>query len=211
MNVRCSQCNTVFRVDPLKVPPQGVRARCSVCRGVFAVEAPGVESESLAAVGVGSVTGPEPSVLVADRSVAVAEDDYVEDSAVEEIPLIEDVPQVPEPEEPLPGLAAATSVPAPAPGESATPSRRSAPRFGGQDPHSKARRLARALVSDMVTYHPDRQERGLRDGSLRKEFKEEIRKSWEEYVEQVGQETAHGTPFFRDALNEILARGQKLF
>ena len=47
--------------------------------------------------------------------------------------------------------------------------------------------------------------------TLRAEFREEIRKSWEEYVEQVGIELAKSTPFFRDALNEILAKGQKVF
>ncbi|HEX2095391.1 MAG TPA: zinc-ribbon domain-containing protein [Longimicrobiaceae bacterium] len=83
--------------------------------------------------------------------------------------------------------------------------------FGATDPHSKARRLARALVSDMVTYHPERRDTALRDGTLKREFKEEIRKSWEEYVQQVGTEVAHGTTFFRDALNDILARGQKIF
>jgi predicted Zn finger-like uncharacterized protein len=84
-------------------------------------------------------------------------------------------------------------------------------RFGGQDPHTRAQRLARALVSDMVTYHPERHQRGLRESSLRQEFRDEIRKSWEEYVEQIGREMAHGTPYFRDALNQILARGQQVF
>lgn len=83
--------------------------------------------------------------------------------------------------------------------------------FGSTDPASKARRLARALVSDMVTYHPDRREAALREGTLKGEFREEIKKSWEEYVLQVGRETAQGTPYFRDALNDILARGQKVF
>ena len=39
----------------------------------------------------------------------------------------------------------------------------------------------------------------------------EIQKSWDEYVEQVGDEIANGTPFFTEALNEILARGQDIF
>ncbi len=36
-------------------------------------------------------------------------------------------------------------------------------------------------------------------------------KSWEEYVAQVGDDLAKSTPFFRDALNEILAKGEKIF
>ena len=36
-------------------------------------------------------------------------------------------------------------------------------------------------------------------------------KSWNEYVEQVGEEIANSTDFFNDALNEILAKGEKIF
>ncbi|HEX2081411.1 MAG TPA: zinc-ribbon domain-containing protein, partial [Longimicrobium sp.] len=37
MNVQCTHCSTVFRVDPRKIPAGGVRVRCSICRGVFEV------------------------------------------------------------------------------------------------------------------------------------------------------------------------------
>jgi len=37
MNVFCPNCNTLYRVDPAKVPESGVRARCAVCSAVFAV------------------------------------------------------------------------------------------------------------------------------------------------------------------------------
>ena len=43
------------------------------------------------------------------------------------------------------------------------------------------------------------------------EFREEIMKSWEEYVAQVGAELAKKTPHFRAALNEILAKGESIF
>lgn len=107
---------------------------------------------------------------------------------------------------PAPGPSPSVGAPAP---PSATPS--PAAVFGPQDPKTRARRLARALVSDIVVYHPDRRERSLKGGTLRREFREEILKSWDEYVEQVGEEMAKKTPFFRDALNEILAKGQKVF
>ena len=83
--------------------------------------------------------------------------------------------------------------------------------FLANDPHQKARRLARALVSDMVAYHPQQREQALRDGSLRQLFRDEIKKSYEEYVDQVGREFADGTAHFQDALNEILANGQQVF
>ena len=83
--------------------------------------------------------------------------------------------------------------------------------FLNADPGQRARRLARALVSDLVAYHPQKREEGLRDGTLRQLFREEIKKSYEEYVEQGGRELADSTPHFQDALNEILGSGRKLF
>jgi len=103
--------------------------------------------------------------------------------------------------------AAASPSPAPAAGTQRKPINP----FLTRDPDVKARRLARALVSDMVTYHPNERETGMRDGTLRQLFKEEIKKSYEEYVEQIGKEFAEGSTHFQDALNDILAGGQRLF
>jgi hypothetical protein len=79
------------------------------------------------------------------------------------------------------------------------------------DPDLKARRLARALVSDMIAYLPDMREEGLRDGTLKALFKEEIQKSYEEYIDQIGKEYAESTTHFQEALNDLLAGGQKMF
>jgi hypothetical protein len=91
----------------------------------------------------------------------------------------------------------------------------SAPRpinpFLANDPNAKARRLARALISDLISYFPQKKEEGLRDGTLKQLFKEEIKKSYEEYVGQIGKEFADTTTHFQDALNDILAGGQKVF
>ncbi len=181
MNAPCPHCNTVFRVDPARIPAGGARVRCSICRGVFQVGADVPAQPVMAAAAPASAassaappSAPAPAPVEAPRPAAA----------------------------PMPAAAA----PAAAPPRAGAPSP-----FGASDPASKARRLARALVSDIVTYHPDRRETSLRDGTLKREFKEEIKKSWEEYVQQVGQETAQGTTFFRDALNDILARGQKVF
>ncbi|MCE2941780.1 MAG: hypothetical protein ACK53A_15825 [Gemmatimonadota bacterium] len=83
--------------------------------------------------------------------------------------------------------------------------------FLANDPNAKAKRLARALISDLVVYHPQRREDGLRNGTLPQLFDEEIRKSYEEYVDQLGKEFAESTSHFTDALNEILANGSKVF
>lgn len=83
--------------------------------------------------------------------------------------------------------------------------------FLANDPNQKARRLARALVSDMVAYQPAKREEGLRDGTLKAIFREEIKKSYEEFVDQIGKEFAESTTHFQDALNDVLANGKKLF
>jgi hypothetical protein len=110
-----------------------------------------------------------------------------------------------------PATPAAPAAPAgAAPGQRIGPLRPVNP-FMVQDPKQKARRLARALVSDLVVYHPEKRQQGLRDGTLPQLFKDEIEKSWQEYVEQVGADLAKTTPFWAEALNEILAGGNKVF
>jgi hypothetical protein len=93
----------------------------------------------------------------------------------------------------------------------AAPVRRTINPFLNADPGQRARRLARALVSDLVAYHPRKREEGLAQGTLRQLFREDIKRSYEEYVEQVGRELAESTPHFQEALNDILAGGQRLF
>lgn len=109
-----------------------------------------------------------------------------------------------------PTQRAAEAPPPPRPA-SPTPSRLPINPFLANDPNAKARRLSRALISDLVTYFPQRREEGLRQGTLRELFRDEIKKSYEEYVEQVGKEFADSTTHFQEALNEILAGGQKIF
>ena len=111
--------------------------------------------------------------------------------------------------------APAPAPPPPAPGSVAGATsgagRKPVNPFLSQDPGQKARRLARALISDMVVYHPAKRREGLRDGTLKTLFEEEIKKSWEEYTDQVGKDVAESTTHFKDALNEILADGRQIF
>jgi len=105
---------------------------------------------------------------------------------------------------------ASAAQPAPSTVASETPRRHINP-FLKADPGQRARRLARALVSDLVAYHPQKREEGIQNGTLRQLFREEIKKSYEEYVEQVGRELAEASPHFQEALNDILGGGRKLF
>ena len=214
MNVQCTHCSTVFRVDPRKVPASGVRVRCSICRGVFEISGSGTaegESSSTAstpqaapAAAPAPTPEPEPAVAAAPAAAPAP--------TPEPEPAVAAAPAAPAPPPPAPAPAAPTPVPA-QPARPAPAAATSGPRspFGASDPNAKARRLARALVSDIVTYHPERRDKALADGTLKREFMDEIKKSWEEYVGQVGADAARSTPHFRDALNDILAKGQQLF
>jgi len=86
-----------------------------------------------------------------------------------------------------------------------------APRFGRRDPSERARHLARVLVSDIIAYHPERYRESFAQGTLQEDFRAEVDKSWKEYVDQVGIELAESTPFFREALNDVLGQGRHLF
>jgi predicted Zn finger-like uncharacterized protein len=193
MNVQCTHCNTVFRVDPARVPAGGVRARCSICRGVF-----DVAPQDGAAPAAAPAPAPPPPAPEPEPQPATAPEVRAEAAPAPSRP---EAPAAPPP---APPATAAATPPAAAPRGGGSP-------FGASDPGAKARRLARALVSDIVTYHPERRDRALAEGTLKREFMEEIKKSWEEFVGQVGADTARGTPHFRDALNDILAKGQSVF
>lgn len=86
-----------------------------------------------------------------------------------------------------------------------------ADRFGKRDPSERARRLARVLVSDIIAYFPARFRESAARGTVKEDFEDEVKKSWKEYVDQVGLEVAESTPHFEDALNEILGKGEKIF
>src|SRR5439155_1365203 len=197
VNVTCPSCETVYRVDPAKVPPGGVRARCAVCSNVFPVSPHAAAAAPAAPRPAGpAVAATRPAPFASARPPA---------PPAPPAPPTPPAPPRPSPQPPVAPAAGAT------PAQRMTGPLRPVNPFMVQDPKQKARRLARALVSDLVVYHPEKRQQGLRDGTLPQLFKDEIEKSWQEYVEQVGQEVAKSTPFWAEALNEILAGGNKVF
>lgn len=236
-HVECPSCLTSFPVDPAKVPEGGVFARCSECAGVFRVETPApvvptARAEWTAPTPAPPVPEAPPTPAVPEAPPAVAEPLSADPTPAPEAAV--ETPAAPA-HEPFsldtldaPSSAPATSTPEPeqatddlglphvdpigvAPPAPAVEPAPPTPTFGRRDPKEKARRLARVLVSDMITYNADRHTQALANGTLEADFDDEIKKSWSEYVDQVGSEIAESTPFFTDALNEILARGKPLF
>ena len=305
MNVFCPNCNTLYRVDPGKVPENGVRARCAVCSAVFAVRRDGTAPTTRAPA---APAAPGAPAAAAPVTTALPEPIQRVDADAEQERVMEPTPEAgesapppmppapPAVERPVfppsppaslpaasmrggPGAAAPPATPSrglsrpatppaggsragpagfpvppamrpaapagarapaaatapiaspapplPAPASPAAPPPEAADEapvapppapasrpinpFLSQDPAAKARRLARALISDMVVYHPAKRQEGLREGTLKDLFDEEIKKSWEEYSDQVGKEVAESTSYFKEALNEILADGRQIF
>ena len=213
MNVTCPECKSVFRVDPAKVPAAGVRARCSVCSGIIPVP-PGTGGAANAAHHAQPVAR-EPVHPAGESARTVARTG--EFSAAGAMPWSASSSPAPIPGTPSatgsPPVAEQVKGPAPAGVSAGAPAagRRPINPFLNKDPNLRAKRLARALVSDIITYQPAKHAEGLRDGTIRELFKDEIRKSYEEYTAQVGQQLAESTPYFQEALNEVLGGGKKIF
>ncbi len=238
MNVRCPQCETTFRVDPERIPATGIKARCSRCSTVFeltrqgaaparpaaataapaaqpklTVSAPAAAPQAPTPAAAAPATAPAPRAPAPAPSPAAPPPSAQAAATAVEDPAASTVVPRPLPPRDMPPPIATASAPtaaeaAPAAPEPAPVKR---PSFRNQDPGARAQRLARALVSDIVAYNKDKVQQTSSAAALRTEFRDEIRKSWEEYVEQVGLDLAKSTPYFRDALNEILARGEKVF
>ena len=82
----------------------------------------------------------------------------------------------------------------------------------GLSPEERTRHeKARVLASDIAIYNREKKDRGMVEGNLVAVLGYEIKKSWETYKERVGADFANSTPYFRDALNDLLAEGKKIF
>ncbi len=231
IRARCAVCSAIFAVG--NVPATGTMTADAASASVPAPAAPPARFETVPAAAAEpweptpsmapepkAEPAPEPVAPPAAEAVATAPHPDLPRPAV--APPAQPVhpgvpPAIPHrPMAPRPAVARPAGMPprpagvAPQRSPEPTPRRPVNP-FLSQDPSQKARRLARALISDMVVYHPAKRREGLRDGNLKTLFDEEIKKSWEEYTDQVGTDIAEGTTHFRDALNEILADGRQIF
>jgi predicted Zn finger-like uncharacterized protein len=197
MITTCTSCQARYRLADDKVPWRKVRVRCPNCRGVFVLDGTRrVEPETVPFSAevlddVDSVSGLEAFAFGSSSAPAG--------------------PSSPSPAGPTPPTAApAAGVSAAARVESAV-AVAEAPRATRRPRRDKTEMLARALVSDIVVYNREARDRALAEGNLLEVLGPEIKKSWELYKEKVGASTANSTTYFKDALNELLADGRKLF
>ncbi len=223
--VACPSCFAEFPVDPEKVPEGGVRAICSACLRAFPV--PGTVydgQDTVEDLGEPTEEDSPPEALLeagddtSDATTALADPEAIEPavpaadspaaSTTEDAAGFIDLTSlaseaISEPDADAPGAQDGDAV------EGSLSS--GAGRFGARDPHDRARRLARVLVSDIIAYYPTRYRESFSGGTLKEDFHDEVRKSWKEYVDQVGEELAESTPYFAEALNQILAKGEDVF
>ncbi len=71
-----------------------------------------------------------------------------------------------------------------------------------------ARRIARALVSEVLLARREMRNEALREGLLLARLGPAILEAWDRYRERVGAPIAEGTRFFHEAVNDILGEGQ---
>ncbi|MBC8085744.1 MAG: hypothetical protein H7Z40_00645 [Phycisphaerae bacterium] len=225
VRARCSVCGGIIAITGGTLPVMVTPASAGVVQTAFAtpaesspavVQVPPVRPSgpAIAAVAVRTPTPPsQPShAPPSTHTVAPGTPQFAAQSSAGSAAFAA-APQTMTPPARVPAadtapVVSAAAAAAPVGGE--TPRRPINP-FLKADPSQRARRLARALVSDLVAYHPQKRDEGIRNGTLRQLFREEIKKSYEEYVEQVGRELAEASPHFQEALNEILGGGRKLF
>jgi predicted Zn finger-like uncharacterized protein len=202
MITTCTGCQTRYRLDDARVPRRRIRVRCPRCEAVFALD--GTQAAARVA--------PPDEGLIIEQSGAGLFDAAPAAPSPRPQPAPATIASSPFATEPVATPPAARV--ADAPTATLAPAMPAAPADAEARPRrdrDKARRLARALVSDILVYNRETRDRALREGSLIQALGPEIKKSWELYKERVTPEVANSTSHFREALNEILAEGQKVF
>lgn len=231
MIIQCPDCQTRFQLDSERVPPRAIRVRCSKCRYVFGVDGTARPAAPEAPIVASAESRPVESRPVESPAVETetpsgpSASDYSAGFGLElersEVSSVGSDPRsVPEIELESPSVTATMEPEVEAtPEPEATTAQPQEPVAAPEMPlakevdpaQKKARRLARALVSDILVYNREARDRALAEGTLVQALGQEIKKSWELYKEKVDPDFASDSNLFRDALNDILADGQKIF
>ena len=192
MIVECSHCHSKYNIDEKKIPSGGVRVRCKKCGDVILIKkpappaeekAPGLVTEETAAAAPAETPAgtPPPPAVEKPPSLELSKKAESERKALEE------------------SLERKVHL--------------SEEHLSEEDKkwHARARRLAKALASDLVLYNKARVEQGLREGNIAQILGPEIRRSWEYYCQQIPKHIVEKTDYFKEQLNTIVGRGKKIF
>ncbi len=77
-----------------------------------------------------------------------------------------------------------------------------------RDPHERAKRLARLIVSDIITYNQDKIVEGIEQDTLFDLLKEDIEVGRTYYEKNTNPAVAERTNYFNHALVDILIKGR---
>ena len=190
MIVTCDGCHTKYLLGDEKVPERGIRVRCPKCRSVWRLM-PAVD-QSVFETSSGGFSEEAPVVEQQKGEWASLEQSLSAMAGRMGQPMEEEA-VLPE-EKP----------------------RAAVNEKAAEDPEARkkkerSKRLARVFVSDILVYNKEKRDKGLANGDLMTALGPEIKKAWEAYKEKVGSNFVESTDYFREALNEILANGEKVF
>ena len=194
MIVECGSCRKKYNIDEKKVPATGVKVRCKKCGGVIYIKRP-------------KATTPPP-VQEPPRKPAYS-------APVTRAGTADKGASPPEVEKP-----AAVEFPKKAEAERKAVEESverkvhlSEGELSEEDKkwHARARRLAKALASDLVLYNKARVEQGLKDGTIAELLGPEIRRSWDYYCQQIPKHIVESTDYFKEQLNTIVGKGREVF
>ena len=189
MIVTCDGCKTKYLLGDEKVPETGIRVRCPMCRYVWKLTPPAPDS-------IFEVTS---EGFAADAPVAEApQGGWAAMEQPRTAVMSEAEPAAMDQE-----IEIGEAAPAPEEKPAISPEQRKRV--------ERARRQARVYVSDILVYNKEKRDNGLKNGDLMTALGPEIKKAWEAYKEKVGPDLVESSDYFRDALNDILADGQKIF
>ena len=195
MTVECSSCKTTYNIDEKKIPPAGVKVRCKKCGGVIYIR--------------------RPPAATAPAEAPPRKTSYTAPAPVAEAPVDKGSPLPPAVEKP-PSVDLPKRAEAERKAVEESVERKvhlSEEELSEEDKkwHARARRLAKALASDLVLYNKARVEQGLKDGTIAELLGPEIRRSWDYYCQQIPKHIVETTDYFKEQLNTIVGKGAKIF
>ncbi len=186
MIVECSRCHTEYNIDEKKIPRAGVKVRCRECQNILFIKREEFTPEPTAP--------PQEPERVPKTKVPADEEEAPGPASVAEPPEVA-----------IPPGAEVQAPPRPKPPSEAE--------MNEEDKrwHNRARRLAKALASDLVLYNKDKVEEGLRENTLAQLLGPEIRRSWEYYCQQIPEHIRDTSDYFKEQLNKIVGKGKEIF
>jgi predicted Zn finger-like uncharacterized protein len=195
MIVECGNCKANYNIDEKKIPPAGVKVRCKKCDGVMYIRRPSI---------------PTPAADAPPKKTS-----YTAPVPVSESGVAEGAPPPPRVEKP-PAMDLPKKAEAERKAVEESVERKvhlSEGELSEEDKkwHARARRLAKALASDLVLYNKARVDQGLKDGTIAELLGPEIRRSWDYYCQQIPKHIVESTDYFKEQLNTIVGKGTKIF